>query len=139
MSIPHPWPLGLGVTALLLVAGASSGLVASKPWVCEPLICREFGIATGRFGAGLLRLDPSAKGHQLGEWALQAVLWEADRAAAVGAAALFYALEAQDQTGLTLLWPVISFAAASSVVAHGLTGTYLSALIGTPLGRQAAP
>jgi len=57
----------------------------------------------------------------------------------VGAAALFYALETQDQTGLTLLWPVVSLAAAASVVAHGLTGTHLSALLGARLGRQAAP
>jgi len=34
MSIPHLWLLGFGVTALLLVLGATSRLVNSKLWVC---------------------------------------------------------------------------------------------------------
>ena len=57
----------------------------------------------------------------------------------VGAAALFYALEAQDLTGRDDLWPIVSLAAMASVVAHGLTGTHLSALLGTRPGRQVAP
>jgi NhaP-type Na+/H+ or K+/H+ antiporter len=60
MSIPHPWLLGFGVAALLLVLGATSGLVNSKLWVSEPLVCAAFGVAIGPFGAGLLRLDASA-------------------------------------------------------------------------------
>jgi len=60
MSIPYPWLLGFGVTALLLVLGATSGLVNSKLWVSEPLVCAAFGVAIGPFGAGLLRLDASA-------------------------------------------------------------------------------
>lgn len=57
----------------------------------------------------------------------------------VGAAAMFYALEAQDMTGVDVLWPVVSLAAAASVVAHGVTGTHLSALLGTRLGRGEMP
>lgn len=52
-------------------------------------------------------------------------------------AALFYAIEAQDQTGLRTLWPIVSPAAAASVLAHGLTATQLSALLGDRLGRRA--
>jgi NhaP-type Na+/H+ or K+/H+ antiporter len=48
----------------------------------------------------------------------------------VGAAALFYATAAQQQTGIAALWPAVSLAAAASVVAHGITGTHLSALLG---------
>ena len=44
----------------------------------------------------------------------------------VGAAALFYACDAQDMTGIDTLWPVVSLAAAASVVAHGTTATHLS-------------
>ena len=51
----------------------------------------------------------------------------------VGAAAMFYALEAQDMTGLDMLWPIVSLAAAASVVAHGITGTHLAVLLGTRL------
>ena len=57
MSIPHPWLLGFGMTALLLILGVTSGLVNSKLWVSEPLVCAAFGVAIGPFGAGLLRLD----------------------------------------------------------------------------------
>lgn len=60
MSVPHPWLLGFGVTALLLVLGATSGLVNSKLWVSEPLVCAVFGVAMGPLAAGLLRLDPAA-------------------------------------------------------------------------------
>ena len=56
----------------------------------------------------------------------------------IGAAALFYALDAQDLTGLTNLWPIVSLAATASVVAHGVTGTHLSALLGTLRERAAA-
>ena len=48
----------------------------------------------------------------------------------VGAAALFYACEAEDITGIKELWPIVSLAAVSSVVLHGVTGTHLSALLG---------
>jgi hypothetical protein len=60
MSIPDPWLLGFAVTALLLVLGATSGLVNAKLWVSEPLVCAAFGVALGPFGAGLLRLDATA-------------------------------------------------------------------------------
>lgn len=48
----------------------------------------------------------------------------------VGVAALFYACDAQLRTGSPVLWPVISLVCAMSVVAHGVTGTHLSALLG---------
>jgi NhaP-type Na+/H+ or K+/H+ antiporter len=58
----------------------------------------------------------------------------------VGAAAMFYALEAQDITGLGMLWPIVSLAAFASVAAHGVTATYFTALLGDRLrDRQATP
>jgi NhaP-type Na+/H+ or K+/H+ antiporter len=48
----------------------------------------------------------------------------------VGAAALFYACDAQARTGIAAIWPAVSLAAAASVLAHGVTGTHLSALLG---------
>ncbi len=48
----------------------------------------------------------------------------------VGAAALFYACDAQDMTGIDTLWPVVSLAAGASVVAHGTTATHLSLFLG---------
>ena len=48
----------------------------------------------------------------------------------VGAAAIFYALEAKDLTRLGVLWPIVSLAAAASVVAHGVTGTQFAAMLG---------
>ncbi len=48
----------------------------------------------------------------------------------VGAAALFYAVEIQDRTGLHSAWPAISLAVGASVVAHGITGTPLTQLFG---------
>lgn len=58
MIVPHPWLLGFGVAALLLFLGASSGLVNSKLWVSEPLVCAAFGVAVGPLALGLLSLDP---------------------------------------------------------------------------------
>jgi NhaP-type Na+/H+ or K+/H+ antiporter len=58
----------------------------------------------------------------------------------VGAAAMFYALQAQDMTGLGMLWPIVSLAAFASVLAHGVTGTSLTAVLGARLReRQATP
>ncbi len=54
----------------------------------------------------------------------------------IGAAALFYACGAQDMTGIGGLWPVVSLAAAASVVAHGVTGTYLSVFLGRSRQRE---
>ena len=56
----------------------------------------------------------------------------------VGAAALYYACEAQDMTGICILWPVVSLAAAASVVAHGVTGTHLSLWLGRMGERREA-
>ncbi len=55
----------------------------------------------------------------------------------IGAAALFYACIAEDMTGIKAVWPIVSLAAAGSVVAHGITGTHLSALLGRVRQRQA--
>ena len=44
----------------------------------------------------------------------------------VGAAALFYAVEVQDRTGLAAVWPAVSLAVGASVLAHGVTGTPLT-------------
>ncbi len=56
----------------------------------------------------------------------------------VGAAAIFYALEAKDMTGLAVLWPIVSLAAFASVVAHGVTGTHLSAFLGVRVAARNA-
>ena len=56
----------------------------------------------------------------------------------IGAAALFYACEAQDMTGLDMLWPIVSLAAAGSVVAHGITGTHATSMLGRTRDRRAA-
>jgi NhaP-type Na+/H+ or K+/H+ antiporter len=58
MSVPHPWLLIFAVTTLLLLLGATSGLVNSRLWISEPLACALFGVAIGPVGVGLLRLDP---------------------------------------------------------------------------------
>jgi len=57
----------------------------------------------------------------------------------VGAAALFYALEIQDRTGLAAVWPAVSLAVGASVLAHGVTGTPLTWVFGrweTPSFRR---
>lgn len=56
----------------------------------------------------------------------------------VGAAALYYACESQDLTGISVLWPVVSLAAAASVATHGITGTPLSVWLGRAGERRAA-
>ncbi len=60
----------------------------------------------------------------------------AGRFGPIGAAALFYACDAQDVTGIGALWPVVSLAAAASVVAHGITGTHLSVFLGRTRQRE---
>ncbi|WP_419729646.1 cation:proton antiporter [Lichenicola sp.] len=57
----------------------------------------------------------------------------------VGAAALFYACDAQDRTGIGSLWPVVSLAAAASVVAHGITATHLSVFLRRSRERADTP
>lgn len=47
-----------------------------------------------------------------------------------GAGAVFYALELQERTGRSDLWPAISLAVAASVVAHGISGTPLTRMFG---------
>ncbi|RZM36015.1 MAG: sodium:proton antiporter, partial [Sphingomonas sp.] len=48
----------------------------------------------------------------------------------IGAAALFYAMLIQEQTGSPEYWPFISLAIGASVLAHGVTGTPLTRLFG---------
>ncbi len=48
----------------------------------------------------------------------------------IGAAALFYAMLIQDETGSAALWPAISLAIGASVLAHGVTGTPFTRLFG---------
>ncbi len=45
------------------------------------------------------------------------------------AAALFYAMLIQEQTGSGALWPMISLAVAASVLAHGITGTPVTRML----------
>ncbi len=51
----------------------------------------------------------------------------------IGAAALFYAMMIQDETGSAALWPAISLAIGASVLAHGVTGTPFTRLFGGEL------
>jgi len=53
----------------------------------------------------------------------------------VGAAAVFYALSIQMDTGITEVWPAVSLAVAASVLAHGVSGTPLT----HAFGRMASP
>ncbi|MXP62481.1 sodium:proton antiporter [Roseomonas sp. M0104] len=48
----------------------------------------------------------------------------------IGAAALFYAMEIQDRTGLQTIWPVVSLAVGASILAHGITGTVFTRMFG---------
>jgi sodium/hydrogen antiporter len=48
----------------------------------------------------------------------------------IGAAALFYALLIQDETGSATQWPYITLAIGASVLAHGITGTPLTRRFG---------
>ncbi len=57
----------------------------------------------------------------------------------IGAAALFYACDAQDRTGIRSLWPVVSLAVAASVLAHGITATHFSLLLGLRRTKNRLP
>lgn len=65
--------------------------------------------------------------------------WNRDRRSAlfagwfgpIGAAALFYAMLIQDETGSPEYWPLISLAIGASVFAHGITGTPLTRVFGS--------
>ena len=59
----------------------------------------------------------------------------------IGAAALFYAMLVQDETGSTALWPFITLAIAASVLAHGISGTPLTRMFGadTPIDDDDRP
>src|SRR3954452_3330833 len=59
MIISHPWMLTFAVATLLLVLGATSGLVKSRLLISETLVCAGFGIAIGPLGLGLLDLNPA--------------------------------------------------------------------------------
>ncbi|MGE0226808.1 MAG: cation:proton antiporter, partial [Acetobacteraceae bacterium] len=57
---PNPWVLMVCTFGLLIVLGTTSGVVRSRLWVSEPLICAIAGIALGPWGAGLIRLSPGS-------------------------------------------------------------------------------
>ena len=44
----------------MLLLGATSGLVNSKLWVSEPLVCAVAGILLGPVVLGFIRIDPGA-------------------------------------------------------------------------------
>ena len=48
----------------------------------------------------------------------------------IGAAALFYAMLIQDETGSAQLWPFISLAVGASVLAHGISATPMTRVFG---------
>lgn len=52
------WWLVFCTFGLLVLLGATSGIVNQLLWVSEPLACLLAGIALGPLGAGLLHLDP---------------------------------------------------------------------------------
>ena len=54
------WLLVFCTFGLLVLLGATSGIVNQMLWVSEPLACVLAGIALGPLGAGLLHLDPAA-------------------------------------------------------------------------------
>ena len=97
------------------------------------------GWAGAAFAAGILLL------RRLPAWLLLGRLMPWTRTAGsaafagwfgpIGAAALFYAMMIQDETGSAELWPPISLVIGASVVAHGITSTPLTRRFGR--GRQA--
>ena len=54
----------------------------------------------------------------------------------VGVAALFYACDIRQRTGLHDIWPAISLVIAGSIVAHGVSGTPLVAKLDPGAGRE---
>jgi NhaP-type Na+/H+ or K+/H+ antiporter len=57
MTIPDPWLLILCIATLLLVLGATSGLVNTHLWVSEPVVCVAVGAILGPACFGLINLD----------------------------------------------------------------------------------
>lgn len=99
----------------------------------EPLACAAAGVALGLLGAGLLHLDPVAR-------TLDAAILRKPQTVGspafagwfgpIGAAALFYVMLMQDETGSASLAPPISLAIGASVMAHGITSTPLTRRFG---------
>ncbi len=93
------------------------------------------------FAAGILLLRRIPAWLLLRRW----LPWNRDRRSAlfagwfgpIGAAALFYAMLIQDETGSSEYWPYISLAIGASVLAHGVTGTPLTRAFGR--ARPAPP
>ena len=54
---PGPWLL-LCMFGVLIILGATSGIVNARLWISEPLAAALVGIALGPVGVGLIRLDP---------------------------------------------------------------------------------
>lgn len=57
MTAADLWLLLLCSSGLLVVLGATSGMVNETLWVSEPLACAIAGVVLGPIGFGLLRLD----------------------------------------------------------------------------------
>jgi sodium/hydrogen antiporter len=60
MQFAEPWLFVLCVAALLVVLGATAGLVNNRLWISEPLACTAVGVALGYFG--LPHLSPGLSG-----------------------------------------------------------------------------
>lgn len=103
---------------------------AAIPWIAWG----NLGWAGAAFAAGILLLRRLPAWLLLGRlmpWthSVRSTLF-AGWFGPIGAAALFYAMMIQDETGSAALWPAISLAIGASVLAHGVTGTPFTRLFG---------
>ena len=103
---------------------------AAIPWAAWT----GLGWAAAAFAAAVLLLRRMPAWLLLRRW----LPWNRDVRSAlfagwfgpIGAAALFYAMLIQDETGSAALWPFISLAIGASVLAHGITGTPMTRVFG---------
>ena len=58
MVIHDPWLLAFSVALLLLLLGATSGLVNSELWMSEPLVCAIVGVLLGPVLFGFIQIEP---------------------------------------------------------------------------------
>lgn len=58
MIVSNPWLLGFCVAGLLLLLGATSGIVNARLWMSEPLVCAIGGVLLGPVAFNLIQLDP---------------------------------------------------------------------------------
>ena len=103
---------------------------AAIPWAAWT----GLGWAAAAFAAAVLLLRRMPAWLLLRRW----LPWNRDVRSAlfagwfgpIGAAALFYAMLIQDETGSAALWPFISLAIGASVLAHGISGTPMTRVFG---------